>query len=386
MKDKELTEATHPGMSQKNRNKMAKNLKAERKEIKSTPPGTKKEYLKNLSKYNATTYNPEKSSQGSNKSTRIARKNNDALKKHNENPSEGKLSKKNFIKMNTNESETVSVSFQSRILQEDAYSMPGSGMSGGTDWKKYAKGAGLGAAALGAAHLMGGGDALDDARESFQGGTFINDTVDKAKNLFGGLKTGVGDMTGSGSETVQPGGVHGQDVTKLKGALETGSGSGMTNLDKVNSLHHNKFRDTDAGFFPWQKSSSESMFGNATPNVTDQDIEQAELADIQKAQKAAMADGIMDQGEANRIQDMMGDRTSQQWFGQSDTADRLDAARERETQLGLDTASKQGHNILLTNDTAGKEEFFNAMKQRAGGIPQQYMGLYKDHLREMAQR
>ncbi len=289
--------------------------------------------------------------------------------------------------MNMNKNDT----FRDRVIEETF------GQHMQDNWGKYAAGAGAGAVGMAASHILGDGG-LDDAREAYNTDGFrgVKDhLLDKMQSGMDTIKSDNSDSsTASRNEDWKP---NNNQLKNLVGDKSDGnfsiddasSGKEMNNLDKINSMAF-KHRDVDAGgYMPWQGSRPEystNMFGQADPNVTKDDIEKYELEQIQNTTKDAMSDGRIDAGEAKNIQDMYNDRTSERWFTQSDAADNLEAQRAQETQLGLDTAEKYGHDVLISGDYEAREQFFNDIKQKMGGIPKEYMGLYKDHIRQMAQR
>ncbi len=179
-----LTEASRPDIKNvATRKKLANNLNQARKNIVNTKDTKTKEKLKNIAKYDATTYGAGK--QNENNSSVVSKKNNEQMNLNSKRPDLDLLSKKNFIRMNEGETMT----FESRLLQEDAYN-PGGGFDNHMkkNWGKYATGAGLGALATGAAHVMGGTDMLDDAKELYQNDELGNTVIDKVQGGLDYLK------------------------------------------------------------------------------------------------------------------------------------------------------------------------------------------------------
>ncbi len=264
-----LNEAQHPGMSNNVRGKLAKILVNDKKAIQSETNPKKKEYLKNLAKFNATNYNPEHGRQTQNESTPVAKKNKDAYIKNSSNPKENNMYKKNYMRMNLKEDSDFS--FKARLLQENYPGIPGQSTTSGVEhhlkdnWKKYAGGAGLGALGMAASHVLGDSDVgeghLDELKTASKDGQLWNTLLDKGQNAIGNLKT--------------------DDATSNQADFSVKSGSGSSTTDHM---------ENKTGQAPWQPkfktlndiskaaADDKAAAAAATPEHTQAEIEMAAKA------------------------------------------------------------------------------------------------------------
>jgi len=229
-----LQEAQHPGMSKNIRKKVAKKTLLDRKSIQKEKDPRMKNIMRNALVYNLTTYNPEVTRQSQNKTTEIAKKNNEKHAELGKSGNQG-MAKKNYFRMNLKENSTL----KGRLLQEDNFGQPSSG--GIIDhlknnWKSYAGGAGA---------LMLGQHLLDDD----QGGAYTwNHGLDAIKNIADHAKVGENpvDTTGA-AEHVQ------KAVENISGGQQSDTPNDVSKLKDI--VSGNSDNQSGVGYEQFLKDS-----------------------------------------------------------------------------------------------------------------------------------
>ncbi len=428
----ELNEAAHPGMSAPVRKKLATSLLKDRKMTQAIKDPKEKEYMKNLSKFNATTYNPEVTRQTQNKTTPIAKKNTEAFEKNTNEPKGENMYKKNFIRMNENST------FKSRLIQENAYGMPGGDSmmnrmanDGKKNWKKYALGAGTGALGMAASHIMGDSDGgagdLDTYKEAHEKGELGDTIINKIQGGMENLKsnnnmadfasknsTSVANNTGQPTwspgidklktltgESVPSTTITPESTPEVKGPPMTIGQEAKAEALQYSGNDKGNFDNVQSGW-PWNKQASASMTDNDIQNAIGQKVSdnydnrwdsyQDKMTGVNDALKEFNAgDGEMSISKLQELKKAMGDiPTAPTMNAGSITAanygveDNLQKKLNSDLQGSIQAAKNAGLHFLGDSNVADDVAYFAKLKA-GGGIPEPLMPLYRDVMRKASQ-